>query len=658
MLENLWCPDADAAAKACWEYCRLDAERSISIADEVCENRFTFRDHWEMERTNIPVQFGPQERDIDWKHIPAGDPEWLYAMNRHTSFVNLGKAWRYTGDVRYAEKYARLISDWIDREPFNSTTSENTWRSLEAGLRCEYWLRAMKLFENSPVLTKSLKEKIDRCLAVHGSYLEEKYGLFHELSNWGVLQDHGLFLLGVYFDRQDWRDLALRRLDVNLHRSVMRDGSQWEQSPMYHCEVLHCAMDTLLIARQNGIIVSSRFEESVHHMCTALAAWMTPDGRLLCQSDSDDTNALDLVAAGAVIFSDGMLRTVAGDKFFEENYWDFGPEQETFFTAMIPETQHCASTALPDSGNYLLRTSLDRNAAYVHFHCGCMGSGHGHADLLHVDAGIGGEDVLIDSGRYTYVDCPIRAQLKLPAAHNTTRVDEKDFTCYVDSWSYSDIAIPIKGESCFTEVADSVSAMHLGYLERGVVTGRKVVFLKAMDTVLICDQFYAKAQEAHTYEAHFHFGPGQCRIEDGSIRWQGKQASAVLMNLDGATCTLGKAPYSRDYNALLEGDVLTVKKKKTIGFASMLHVLTMNCDGDCSFQAKRIPVTKIISGEILTDAQAEAVQIQKDGKSAVVILCHGEVISAVDMLSAGGYHGYGKLLVFTQQIPEGICMAW
>lgn len=43
--------------------------------------------------------------------------------------------------------------------------------------------------------------------------------------------------------------------------------------------------------------------------------------------------------------------------------------------------------------------------------------------------------------------------------------------------------------------------------------------VKARDTMLICDQFYAKAEEARIYEAHFHFGSGQCRMEDGDIRW-------------------------------------------------------------------------------------------------------------------------------------------
>ena len=133
---------------------------------------------------------------------------------------------------------------------------------------------------------------------------------------------------------------------------------------------------------------------------------------------------------------------------------------------------------LPDSGNCMLRGGED---SYVHMHCGCLGSGHGHADLLHVDAGIAGEDVLIDSGRYTYVNTPLRRELKSPAAHNTTRVDDLDFSTCLDSWGYSALAIPIKGDHCFTDPADYVSGAHLGYLKQGLLPMRKLVFFEGAE---------------------------------------------------------------------------------------------------------------------------------------------------------------------------------
>ena len=101
------------------------------------------------------------------------------------------------------------------------------------------------------------------------------------------------------------RLLALSRLDENLHHAVFGDGSQWEQSPMYHCEVLHNALDVVLVGRKAGVPLPAPFTDAVHRMCRALAAWVKPDGRLPMQSDSDDMDARDLLAAGALLFEDG-----------------------------------------------------------------------------------------------------------------------------------------------------------------------------------------------------------------------------------------------------------------------------------------------------------------------------------------------------------------
>lgn len=643
-----WCPDVAAAAQACRTACPAAAALSIAIADDVCENRFLFRDHWEMERTHVPVTFdGP----IDWAHIPAGDPEWLYAMNRHTSFVNLGKAWRYTGNEKYLRAYERLLADWIDRVPLTEASKADTWRSLEAGLRCEYWLRALRLFDGG--MDAALRQKAEECLLVHGEYLCGASNEFHLLSNWGVLQDHGLFLLGVAFGRKDWQRLAMERIDGNLHRSVFRDGSHWEQSPMYHCEVLHCAMDTVLVARGRGIAAPPRLVENVRRMCAALAAWVTPDGRLVCQSDSDDTDARDLLAAGALLFGDGRLKATAGPALFEENFWDFGPVQAQY-GAIAPDAAALGSAALPDSGNYMLR---GEDGAYLHLHCGCLGSGHGHADLLHLDAGVAGEDVLIDSGRYTYVDSPIRRQLKLPAAHNTTRVDGVDFSECVDSWGYSALAIPVKGDYTFTEQADFISGMHLGYLSRGVVVGRKAVFLKKAGLAVVFDQFFTEG--VHTYEQYFHFGPGECSLAGNTLHWRGRRANATLLCLgEGAVAGLGKAPYSRDYNQLCQGDVLTVRREGR-GFSSFLSVLSLDGNGTARpVCAEVLPVAKLRLKTPLTAGQAQAVRVEKAGAVYTVIACHAEVISEVDLLSAGGKAGYGKLLVFGPGMEDGLCLAY
>ena len=225
----LWAGAADAAA-AVRQQCPQAAADALARAGEICEHTFLFRDHWEMEPTREPVHFdGP----VVWDAVPAGDPEWIYALNRHTIFVNLGKAWQYTGQARYLDAFVSLLEDWLDRVPRTPASENTTWRALEAGLRPENWLR------------------------------------------------------------------ALGRLEENLRHAVLPDGVQWEQSPMYHCVVLHAALDTLLLAQRNGVPVPPALPEKALAMCRALAVWAAPDRTILPQGDSDVIDAGDLLAAGA-----------------------------------------------------------------------------------------------------------------------------------------------------------------------------------------------------------------------------------------------------------------------------------------------------------------------------------------------------------------------
>ena len=114
----LWAEPA-AAAEAVRSLCPDAAAAAAARADEICARTFLFRDHWEMEPTAGAVRFdGP----VQWDAVPAGDPEWTYALNRHTIFVNLGKAWRYSGRACYLEAFTALLADWLERV---SHTPEN-----------------------------------------------------------------------------------------------------------------------------------------------------------------------------------------------------------------------------------------------------------------------------------------------------------------------------------------------------------------------------------------------------------------------------------------------------------------------------------------------------------------------------------------------------
>ena len=629
----------------------------LEQADKLCRNTFVFREHWEMERTHEEVTFQEQ---VVWDFIPKGDPEWIYALNRHTCFFILGKAWQLARDEKYPRKFIELISDWIERVPLTQESRKDTWRSLESGIRIEYWLKSLLLFGDSPLLKEELVAKMEEVLSLHGTYLLEVNEPFHHLSNWGVLQNHGLALLGLYFEKEEWLKEAVRRLDEEVSMQVFGDGSQWEQSPMYHCEVLYALMDVLLHLKRFGIQAPGRLEESVHRMLYALAYWCKPDGHIPCQGDSDDIDARDMLVQGAVLFEDGTLKFLAGGHYFEDNLWNLGAKAAAEYGALKEKMPEETSKALTDAGNYMIRSRWAQEGDYVRFHCGCMGSGHGHGDQLHVDYYSRGEDILIDPGRYTYVDSAVRKRLKLPSAHNTVCVDGEEFCECIDSWGYHRMAYPLKGEYCFKGQVNLAMGAHLGYMDRGILASRRVVTV-AEGLIVLADVFYGTG--SHSYDGYFHFGhKGKAVLSaDGlsgpvRVHYQGERAQAQLLALKG-TGTLYEAECSPEYNLLLECSCLKVHLEKE-GQASFFTVISTAGPEGQEVSAELLSVSRVRSGKFLGPEEAEAVRIIKDKKEYVVIFCHQELISEVDYFTAGGYASYGKTIVCSEECPEGICLQY
>ena len=576
----LWagCPEA---AQAVRQLCPQAAADALARAGEICGHTFLFRDHWEMEPTREPVHFdGP----VVWDAVPAGDPEWTYALNRHTIFVHLGRAWQYTGQARYLDAFVSLLGDWLDRVPRTPASESTTWRALEAGLRPENWLR------------------------------------------------------------------ALGRLEENLRHAVLPDGVQWEQSPMYHCEVLHALLDTLLLAERNGIAVPPLLPEKARAMCQALAVWAAPDRTILPQGDSDVIDAGDLLAAGALLFRDPLLAAAAQGPLCEETLWDFGPDAPARLAARPAAWPACPSQKLEASGNYILRSAWGREDTWIHFRAGSLGGGHGHADLLHVDVYHGGEAVLTDAGRGTYVDGGLRRALKGPAAHNTFRVDGAGFTCYRGTWEWGPIAQPLPALVRFTPLADRLAGGHLGYLAQGAAVERQLVFLKP-GLLVGADILRAPDGRPHRAEQFFHFGPGRLTAGESAALWEGGRTCAQLHWLSGQRAECFAAPCAPAYNRLEDAPALRLDASAAAGVTALVWVLSLG--GPC--QAELVPVSTG-AGQPLPPDMAGAVRIRRDGAESTVLFSWQAGSHDAGLLCAGDCTGHGNVLVFTPQCPQGLCL--
>lgn len=661
--------DPRRIAAYCRENWAEDAKHVIRTADDACENTFLFDFRWDMERTWEPVHF---DGEIDWSLIPSGDREFLWQFNRHRFLPCLAQAYRMTGEEKYAQNYVRLMSDWIRRAEPGENIDLGPWRTLETGIRAENWLCSIPLVADSPVFDDAVADLAGECLRKHQRRLADHFQPHKYISNWGVLEACGLLLLSLVLpDSETELETALKRLEDTANVQVLGDGMQWEQSPMYHNEVYHCFLTAYWYGTRAGIRMPAAVEDAVRRMAFVNYKWKKPDHTQFAQGDSDASDLRDQITAGAYVLQDGMLKSGGYERLDYDSIWRFGIAADSIYRAIQPEAPDFVSAELPVGGNYYLRSGWSEKDNLLHFHCGETGGGHGHADKLHVDLVIRGEDVLVDSGRYTYVDGPDRYSLKEAAAHNTVLVDGRGFADCETSWIYKNLCTCVKQHFYAGRLGGMAEGAHLGYWEDDVIVNRKVIWLKP-DVYLIVDEFLSHGD--HTYEQYFHFdGAGEVELsgEDrdagGQIHFTGREMEAWMQSVPRggghAEGTLTDTLQSAHYNEI-HANRTFVRKSRGCGPCCAVTVINGGEKGRTApAEVRKIPLYSNVNDRILDERDAEGLQLLCGGQEYVLFLCHREVMTPTDILSWENCIGYGRVVVFDRteekkEVLTGEVFSW
>lgn len=624
--------------------CAEEVAEVLRRADRLCGNTFLFTRRWDMEPTREPVTF---DGSIQWDYMGTGDTEWPVMLARQSYLYDVVLAYLLTEQPCYLDCFVRIITDFIENRPFSDAADCHSWRTLDAGIRATVWVRCLGWLQRPEVLSRDFLAAVRSSLEQHFAYLYGCMDDYHLLSNWGILANTGAVFAGVWLARNGTPDAAkkipqlLDRLVRQLEFQVLRDGMQWEQSPMYHHEVLWCCLELLLLAREQQITLPSAITRKARAMCRATLYEAKPDFRQPLRGDSDDTDVRDILTLGAFLFEDPQLKAGAYEMPDLENLWRMGMAGARRYLSLPKGRLRRRGCAFPDSGNYCFRAGSGAQAAWVHFHCGPLGSGHGHADLLHLDITVGGTDILTDTGRLTYVNDSRRIGLKAPAAHNTFIIDGEDFTDCCASWRFGAIAKPVKGEFYEDGRYGYVSGVHLGYAHRGLFVRREVIFLKP-GIVVVFDSFFGPG--AHTCRQAFHFGPGHTALTaDGATFVQKGVRARIQSFAPDARLELAPCPYAPVYNFSSQTSCLTVSSRFQDG-GGVLTVIGF-ADG-AEFTARKLPVTRAIEGTCLPDADAQALEIDCCGDHWSVLFSRREIVGKVNLLCAGACRGYGEAIVF------------
>ena len=440
------------------ESCGVEAGEVLAQADRLMEQVFTFEDRWDMEPCSVPYRL----EDMRWGRSPGRDPEWIYMLNRHEYLHKLLLAYRFTGELGYVEKLKWYLVHWIQENPIQEQGTEAT-RTIDTGIRCMSWQALLMQLIGVGLMDRQEAEQVLESLEQQYIYMRGHYIGKYRLSNWGVLQTtaicQGYLWFGEYLPSDGTREWAWKELENQLALQVMPDGSHWEQSMMYHMEVLLACMKLLAACAQREgmegrLPGAASAEGEGPGISPHVIAWLkgivrdmgiyalygaAPDHHQIAQCDSDVTDVRDVLVKAAVLTGDGRLRFGGFGSVDLDSAWLLGQKGIEIYREMKPVCpgQGCRSYHAEDTGNIYFRNSWREDGHFTYLTCGPLGSSHGHADMTHISLYYGGKPFLADSGRFSYVeDEPLRPLLKSAQAHNVCVIDDESHGWPKASWEY------------------------------------------------------------------------------------------------------------------------------------------------------------------------------------------------------------------------------
>lgn len=592
-------------------------------ANRLVEHCFLFDKPWDMEKCFKAIHL---DKKINWQYVYNDDPEWMYMLNRQNYLLDLIMQYLITENETYLNTYTDLIEQWLASESDSTGKEETTWRTLDTGIRLKNWTKQLEFLMPTNKLSGDFYLSLIGSIKKQCDYLIESYTNSEALSNWRILQFHGVYIIASFFpeliDSATWRKVAKERLEYCLNIQVTNDGFHWEQSMMYHHEVLLNALEAQQVAKNNNQSFSNEYLELLKRMLHASQHAIMPNYQQPCYGDSDIEDLRNIQTLSALVLTDFTVNPFS--ILMSPNLQllvDYGTSAEDDLVQLRNNlsNQFPLDYAHEDVGNYFIRSGYTTNSSYLFFKNGFLGGGHGHSDLLSFDLVSNGESILIDPGRYTYKsNSQERTYYKSAAQHNTLVIDQKESTIQKGAWASSFVAQEIKQPVVINQPVVLLQGTHLGYAPEEIIT-RKIIIIKELNLTLVVDEIIANG--SHQYDQHFHFST------DGTV-----DQDHTKITFKGATQTVNFYPLSqqeltvKDFNASPEYNRLVAAKEclmttHTDGNTALLTLIANETRDKVDFQI--VPITQI-AGAPVDSHKNTALKIKQAGEEYLVVINHFE----------------------------------
>lgn len=404
------------------------SKREQQWADEALEHTFYVHDGYQPA-----FNYG---KDINWKYWPVKDNELRWQLHRHKWFTPMGKAYRLSGDEKYAKEWSAQFIDWIKKNPLTQVSKEEyelastgevkgnaenvrfAWRPLETSHRLQDQINQFTLFINSPSFTPAFLTEFLVNYHKHATHVLANYS---DQGNHLLFEAQRMLAAGAFFpefkEASAWRKSGIDILNREIKVQVYPDGGQFELDLHYHLACIEIFCKALRMADVNGF----RNEFPAHYINTIedmIIFYMNvcyPDYTNPCFSDAKKGNPQTEQAN----YKEWL-------KLFPEN------KQILYFATNGQEGEAPAnlSKGFLKSGFFTFRNGWKKDATVMVVKAGPKGEWHCQPDNGTFELWFNGKNLFPDSGSYIYAGGPevmkLRNWFRQTAVHNTLTLNNQN----------------------------------------------------------------------------------------------------------------------------------------------------------------------------------------------------------------------------------------
>ena len=558
------------------------AENIVLLGEKICRHRFDLLGYEDLDYGaeidwHCDVVHGRSAPRKPWFQIKyldfeeVGDSKIIWELNRHQHFVTLAKAYCLTGEEKFVREIFAQWSHWHQQNPY--PLGINWASSLEVSFRSLSWIWTFFLLQQCPLFTAGLRRQWQSALNLSGRHIETYLSTYFSPNTHLLGEALALFFLGTLFPNlrpaSRWQRRGWETLEREAARQVRPDGFYFEQSTYYHVYAVDILLHARILAALNEIPISQAFDQILQGMLNALLLLGRAGpptkigdddgGRLFDPRRNRAEHLLDPLATGAILYLRGDFKFAAG-RPREETLWLLGAKGFADFDLLPAKEPSAVSTALPDSGIYLMVD--ETSGQQVVIEAGPLGSGsggHAHAGALSISLVRKGEAQLIDPATFEYVgDSGERDRLRGTGAHNTMQIDGHDQAEAAGPFAWKSSPRVQVEHWVAGRQFDLFEGSHDGYSRLSPpVTHRRWVFHRKEKFWLVRD--LAEGHGAHQLDIAWHIGPTMSPASSKDYLFAGKEGSLALLAAEahGWSQSVTREDWSPAYGCAERASVVT-----------------------------------------------------------------------------------------------------